>query len=95
MTDIIGEYRDDGLVIQKDKTEVRLYQDGIIKGENGEASQLDYLGFVTNGLTVKVREKSLFKYYTRAYRKAKVCKNITLKTGKNMREENYIKYIHI
>lgn len=96
VTDIIGEYRDDGLVIQKDKTEVRLYQDGIIKGENGEASQLDYLGFVTDGLTVKVREKSLFKYYTRAYRKAKVCKNITLKTGKKYeRGKLYKIYTHL
>ncbi|PGW27111.1 reverse transcriptase domain-containing protein [Bacillus cereus] len=93
---IVKKYRDDGLIIQPEKTEIRLYENGLVKGENGERSKLDYLGFVTDGKTVKIREKSLFKYYTRAYRKARVCRNITLKTGKKFeRGKLYKIYTHL
>ncbi|PEM24064.1 reverse transcriptase domain-containing protein [Bacillus wiedmannii] len=93
---IVEKYRDDGLIIQREKTEIRLYENGLIKGEKGERSKLDYLGFVTDGETVKIREKSLFKYHTRAYRKARVCRNITLKTGKKFeRGKLYKIYTHL
>lgn len=94
--EIVGKYKEDGLIIQKEKTEVRLYEDKIISDRNGNKSTLDYLGFVTDGKTVKIREKSVFKYYCRAYRKAKVCKNITLATGeKYERGKLYKVYTHL
>ncbi|KXY42242.1 reverse transcriptase domain-containing protein [Bacillus sp. FSL M7-1020] len=93
---IVEKYRDDGLIIQPEKTEIRFYENGLIKGENGERSKLDYLGFVTDGEAVKIREKSLFKYHTRAYRKARVCRNITLKTGEKFeRGKLYKIYTHL
>ncbi|WP_240332516.1 reverse transcriptase domain-containing protein [Bacillus anthracis] len=93
---IVEKYKEDGLIIQPEKTEVRVYEEGLIKEEDGGRSKLDYLGFVTDGKTVKIREKSLFKYYVRAYRKAKVCRNITLKTGKKFeRGKLYKIYTHL
>ena len=78
--DIVGKYKEYGLDVQDKKTEIRLYQDGRIKDEDKAPSTLDYLGFVTDGKVLRLREKSLFKYYTRAYRKAKTSKRISKAT---------------
>lgn len=49
-----------------------------------------------DGKKVQIREKSVFKYYSRAYRKAKVCKKITEKTGeKYERRKLYKIYTHL
>lgn len=49
-----------------------------------------------NGESVQLREKSLFKYYSRAYRKAKVCNNITNLTSKKYeRRKLYQIYTHL
>ncbi|MFB2515997.1 reverse transcriptase [Lysinibacillus sp. OTC-L20] len=66
----ISKYQD--LHLQKEKTIVLSYSKGEMKDTNKEDSKLDYLGFVFDGQVIKTREKSLFKYYNRAYRKTKV-----------------------
>lgn len=94
--EIIEKYKDHGLQIQERKTEIRYYQNNQVFDENGKKSTLDYLGLVMDGRKVQLREKSLFKYYTRAYRKAKVCKEITRKTGKKYeRRKLYKIYTHL
>ncbi|CAM5198592.1 hypothetical protein UACE39S_05769 [Ureibacillus acetophenoni] len=60
------------LHLQKEKTIVLNYSENKMTNLNGEDSKLDYLGFVFDGTVVKMREKSLFKYYNRAFRKTKV-----------------------
>lgn len=99
--DIIKKYENIGLKIQPEKTVVRLYENRLIKDTEGNLSQLDYLGFVTNGNEIRIREKSLFKYYSRAYRKAKKCKKSELyfqKEGKTRlygRRDLYRVYTHL
>lgn len=96
LLDIVEKYKEDGLDIQKEKTEIRLYQNGEILNEQLEPATLDYLGFVTNGKLIRIREKSLFKYYSRAYRKAKTSKNIALATGRpGPKKELYDLYTHL
>ncbi|UZM98882.1 reverse transcriptase domain-containing protein [Lysinibacillus sp. MHQ-1] len=63
-------YKDEGLIIQEKKTELRLYRDKTIYNEKMEVSPLDYLGFVLDRNLIRIREKSLFKYYARAYKKS-------------------------
>lgn len=94
--DIVKKYKDDGLIIQKEKTGIRIYKNRLIWDEEEKQNKLDYLGFVIDGETVKIREKSLFKYYSRAYRKAKTCRKITIKTGKKLkRDKLYHLYTHL
>ena len=68
--DKIAKYKD--LDIQKEKTIVLSYSKNGMKNLKNENTKLDYLGFVFDGKVIKTREKSLFKYYNRAYRKTKV-----------------------
>lgn len=70
------QYEKDGLIIQDKKTELRLYKNKSIYNEEMEVKSLDYLGFVLNENLIQIREKSLFKYYSRAYKKAKISKKI-------------------
>lgn len=93
---IVNQYRNYGLIVQSEKTEVRQYKEGKILDTYDVPATLDYLGLVMDGSTVQLREKSLFKYYSRAYRKAKVCKNITNRTGfKYERRKLYKIYSHL
>ncbi|NLY45506.1 MAG: reverse transcriptase [Tissierella sp.] len=73
------------LKIQPEKTEKRIYDNNQIYDESLRPSKLDYLGFVFDGINVKIREKSLFKYYSRAY------KNVRLSNWKS-NEYGRIKY---
>lgn len=66
---IIRKYKPDGLIVQPEKTEIRLWNGTEILDEQLKPSKIDYLGFVTDGRMIQLREKSLFNYYTRAYRK--------------------------
>lgn len=94
--EIIRKYISSGLDVQKEKTEIRTYKNQQICDMNGKHSTLDYLGLVMDGKSVQLREKSLFKYYSRAYRKAKVCGKITRKTGeKYERKKLYKIYTHL
>lgn len=96
LLDIVNKYLDDGLDIQDEKTEIRLYKNGEILNEQLLPSTLDYLGFVTNGKIIRIREKSLFKYFSRAYRKAKTSKRISLATNRlGPKKELYNLYTHL
>ncbi|MCI1592517.1 reverse transcriptase domain-containing protein [Heyndrickxia oleronia] len=93
--EIIG-YKSHGLRIQEEKTKIRIYSNGIILDENQQKSKLDYLGFVTDGQTIQIREKSLFKYYSRAYRKAETSRRIAYVTNrKGPRKKLYKLYSHL
>jgi hypothetical protein len=93
---IIQKYQNQGLKIQEEKTEIRLFTNHTIFNESQQKSQLDYLGFVTNGQSVRIREKSLFKYYCRAYRKADTSRRIAFVTNrKGPKAELYKIYTHL
>lgn len=92
--EIVNEH--EGLQIQKEKTEIRIYEDGEIKESDNKPSKIDYLGFLLDGKTIKIREKSVFKYYSRAYRKAKISKERTKSRGiKTYRKKLYQIYTHL
>lgn len=94
--DIVEKYKKYGLDVQDKKTEIRLYENGEVKDEYKSPSTLDYLGFVTDGETLRIREKSLFKYYSRAYRKAKTSKRISKATERpGPKRELYDIYTHL
>lgn len=62
------------LNLQEDKTEHYLFnkhEDVKLKSLTGTDTSLNYLGFRFDGEVVTIRDKSLFKYYSRAYRKAR------------------------
>lgn len=89
-------YKEDGLIIQEKKTELRLYRDKTIYNEDLIISPLDYLGFVVDKNIIRIREKSLFKYYSRAYKKAKTSKRIAYKTSRpGPKRELYDLYTHL
>lgn len=55
--------------IQEEKTELLEYrQEKILNLRNLEKNQLDYLGFIFDGNTVKMRGKSPYKFYRQAYK---------------------------
>lgn len=63
------------LVLHPDKTQAFSYNANStqqFEQIEGYENILDYLGFSFDGKTVKLREKSLFKYYSRAYKKVKI-----------------------
>lgn len=59
------------LELNEDKTEHFYYGDGTIEKIMGESNLINYLGFTFDGKTVRIRDKSLFKFYCRAYKKIK------------------------
>lgn len=62
------------LEINLKKTEIFLYsnsKEGKLYGLNTKGKTLNYLGFNFDGHIVKIREKSLFKYYSRAFKKVR------------------------
>lgn len=59
-------------------------------------SKLDYLGFAFDGTKVLLREKSLFKYYHRAYKKVSSLNKESIKKEKNVgRKKLYSLYTHL
>ena len=60
-----------GLQIHEDKTKEYYFDGEFIRDPNGEIAFLDYLGFIFNGEKIKIRRKSITKYYYRMNRKAK------------------------
>ncbi|WP_234402403.1 reverse transcriptase/maturase family protein [Oceanobacillus damuensis] len=84
------------LEIQKEKTEQYFYTKNRIVNLKGEVSKLDYLGFSFDGINVRIREKSLFKYYSRAYKKVRISNRLTKKTNqKAQRKSLYKNYTHL
>ncbi|MED1085489.1 reverse transcriptase domain-containing protein [Bacillus mycoides] len=84
------------LEIQPEKTAKYIYTDNKILDELLQPSFLDYLGFTFDGNSVKIREKSLFKYYSRAYKKVRLCNRRTAKhKQKSYRRSLYQNYTHL
>lgn len=73
IANFIYKTRDDvpNLELNEDKTEHFFYKDGEIKKLKGKSNLVNYLGFTFDGQTVRIRDKSLFKFYCRVYRKIK------------------------
>lgn len=63
------------LNLNVDKTEQFCFLNEHIEGITSDKRNIDYLGFSFDGKIVKIREKSLFKFYCRAYKKVKKIKN--------------------
>ncbi|PES83462.1 reverse transcriptase [Bacillus anthracis] len=84
------------LIIQEEKTKRFIYSQDKIYDENLKPSILNYLGFAFDGHNVKLREKSLFKFYCRAYKKVRLCNWKSEESGvKKYRKSLYIKYTHL
>jgi len=57
------------LKLHEDKTkEIRYDNDQLLFLSTNKKTKLDYLGFVFDGKKVKIREKSIYKYYRNAYK---------------------------
>ena len=89
----------EGLELQKDKTSVYIFnnkqitkieRDETSKIEKKEISKIDYLGFIFDGIDIKLRPKSITKYYYRMRRKAKTIGRSNWKspTGRNISAKN-------
>lgn len=81
------------LDIQPTKTEQFLYDSKLekrITGLNTNQHHINYLGFYFDGNIVKIRDKSLFKYYSRAYKKAKV----VLRTGDELQKKIILRKLY-
>jgi hypothetical protein len=84
------------LKVQEEKTEIRLFENGRIKKQDDQFDKIDYLGFLLDGESIKIREKSVFKYYSRAYRKARISRERTKVRGiKTYRWKLYKLYTHL
>lgn len=91
---IIKRHKD--LVVHPEKTQLLSYSNNQIKNEEDRATLLDYLGFTFDGKVIRLREKSLFKYYSRAYRKARAVRNQTIKNKRKTKyQELYKLYTHL
>ncbi|MGD9678367.1 MAG: reverse transcriptase domain-containing protein [Vulcanibacillus sp.] len=85
-----------GLDIQKAKTKKYIYNQGKILDENLRPGILNYLGFAFDSHNVKLREKSLFKFYSRAYKRVRLCNWKSEESGvKKYRKSLYTNYAHL
>lgn len=84
------------LKLNEDKTEHFFYDNGIIEKIKGKSSLINYLGFTFDEKTVRIRDKTLFKFYCRAYRKIKKVKeNIDKKSFNAGKKAIYHSYTHL
>lgn len=84
------------MIINEDKTEKFIYENGLILDETNNQTFLDYLGFTFDGYNVKIRDKSLFKFYSKAYKKVRISNRASKKHGrKKYRKLLYDKYTHL
>lgn len=98
---IIGEY--EGLVVQKEKTEIYEYNNNQIylfnevqQEDVPRVSKFDYLGFSFDGKKIQLREKSVFKYYSRVYKKIRIVNKYSAKYNKKVyRKSLYQIYTHM
>jgi len=76
------------IIIQEDKTGLYSYKSQeVIKLDNSKVKRLDYLGFIFDGKTVKMRGKSPYKFY----RKAKQLTELA-QSRKEDKQLNYLPY---
>lgn len=84
------------LIIQEEKTKKYIYCNDSVYDEQFEPARIDYLGFSFDGINVRLREKSLFKFYCRAYKRVRLCNWKSEKYGvKKFRRSLYTKYTHL
>ncbi|MBP2033407.1 hypothetical protein J2Z42_002110 [Clostridium algifaecis] len=87
------------LDLNLDKTEQFIYnsnKDKKLINLKGDKNILNYLGFSFDGQVVKIREKSLFKYYCRAYKKVETVKRYKGKVSENaVKKKLYQLYTHL
>lgn len=88
------------VVMNKDKIECFFYNSSADKKlysiYNSKNKILNYLGFSFDGTTVKIREKSLFKYYSRVYKKVKNIKKFNGHISEFARKKSlYRIYTHL
>ncbi len=84
------------LELNEDKTEHFFYDNGTIEKIKGKSNLINYLGFTFDGKTVRIRDKSLFKFYCRAYRKIKRVKaNTDEKSFNAGKKAIYHSYTHL
>ena len=84
------------LELNEDKTEHFFYDNGITEKIKGKSNLINYLGFTFDGETVRIRDKSLFKFYCRAYRKIKKVKENTDEKSFNAgKKAIYHSYTHL
>lgn len=93
--DFIFQAKDEipGLSLNASKTEHFFFNEGKIENLSGRCESINYLGFSFDGKQVQIRDKSLFKFYTRAYKKIKRIQDIRLeelKYNPEKAEQNYI-----
>ncbi|WP_083669965.1 reverse transcriptase domain-containing protein [Paenibacillus amylolyticus] len=89
---------DNKIEMGANKTSCMYYYDKSVykKLDGTEKGLLDYLGFAFDGVNVSLREKSLYKYYHRAYRKIEIINKESIKRGKNVgRKKLYSLYTHL
>src|SRR5699024_3718040 len=79
--------------IQENKTELLEYEQGKIYNlGNPKKNRLDYLGFIFDGKTVKMRGKSPYKFYREAYKL--IAKATKVKRRKNLKKIPYRKQLY-
>ncbi|MDY4575287.1 MAG: reverse transcriptase domain-containing protein [Intestinibacter sp.] len=85
------------LKINKVKTSKFIYKEKeLVDVEGTNKKSFNYLGFYFDGKVVKIRDRSLFKYYSRMYRKVDiVCKYSTKFGRKVYRRKLYRLYSHL
>ena len=84
------------LKLNEDKTEHFFYNNGKIEKIKGQSNLINYLGFTFDGRIVHIRDKSLFKFYCRAYRKIKRIKENTDEKSFNAgKKAIYHSYTHL
>lgn len=87
------------LDLNLDKTEQFIYnsyEEKKLINLKGGKNILNYLGFSYDGQVVKIREKSLFKYYCRAYKKVETVKRHKGKVSENaIKKKLYQLYTHL
>ena len=91
------------LELSKDKAKCFIKKGSIISGIDLETKKaikdnitIDYLGFSYDGKYVKIREKTVSKYYRKMYSRIKTINKWTIKTGNNIgRKKLYKQYSYL
>lgn len=84
------------LTLNEDKTEQFYYSNDNIEKIYGDSNLINYLGFTFDGKSVRIREKSLFKFYCRAYKKIKKVNNAPDEKSYNAgKKAVYKSYTHL
>lgn len=84
------------LNLNLEKTEQFFFLDSNLEKLYGDSSLLNYLGFTFDGKKIRIRDKSLFKFYCRAYKKIrKVKESSTEKSFVAGKKAIYRSYTHL